>query len=72
MDRPLVIYLKLSDDKGLLVVPRVCTKKFGEWAFAYAAPHLYNTFPDGIRLAKTLDIFKNKLKTYLFRLAYDL
>ena len=60
-----------SDEKGLLVVPRVQTKKFGERAFAYAAPHLFNGLPIDIRLAKTLETFKNKLKTHFFRSAYD-
>ena len=38
-----------SNDKGLLAVLRVRTKKFGERAFAYAASYQYNPLPSDIR-----------------------
>ena len=46
-----------SSDQGLLVVPRVHTKKYGERTFALATLHLYNGLPIEIRLAKTLHIY---------------
>ena len=60
-----------SSEQGLLVVPRVRTKKYGERAFSFAAPHLYNSLPQKIRMANTIDTFKANLKTHLFRLAYE-
>ncbi len=60
-----------SSDQRLLVVPKVRTKKYGERAFSFAAPHLYNSLPEKIRMANTIDTFKANLKTHLFRLAYE-
>ena len=51
-----------SEDKGLLVVPRVRTKKYGERAFAYAAPYLFNTLSEDIHLAKSLESLRLSLK----------
>ena len=59
-----------SCDQGLLVVPRVHTKKYAERTFSFAAPHFYNSLPAEIRMAKTIDTFKAHLKTYLFKMAY--
>ena len=60
-----------SCEQGLLVVPRVRTKKYGERAFSFAAPHLYNSLPVKIRMTGTIDTFKANLKTYLFKLACE-
>ncbi len=60
-----------SSEKGLLVVPKVRTKTYGSRAFAHAGPKLFNTLPEAIRLAPTYNSFRSKLKTHLFRLAYD-
>ncbi len=52
------------------VIPKVCTKTYGEQAFSYAAPATYNKLPPEITQSTSLGIFKPKLKTYLFELAY--
>ena len=39
-------------------------------AFSAVAPQLWNTFPTEIRLVPSLDVFKNHLKTWLFRQAF--
>ena len=53
-----------------LVVPKVNTKRYGEAAFCYYAPHLWNTIPVELRTAATENIFKKQLKTHLFNLVY--
>ena len=41
-------------------------RTFGERAFSYSAPRLWNALPKFIRDSLTLDQFKKQLKTYLF------
>lgn len=48
-----------------LVVPR-SRRSQGDRAFSIAAPRLWNTLPLDIRTATSVNIFKNKLKTWLF------
>ena len=45
--------------------------KFAMSAFCYAAPALMNKLPKAIRDSKSVEVFKNNLKTYLFRKGYD-
>ena len=54
-----------SSKKYLLVTPRTHTS-YGNRAFSYAAPTLWNTLPIAIHTASSLDTFKLQLKTYLF------
>ena len=42
----------------------------GGRSFTYAAPFLWNNLPDDLRNTELLNIFKRKLKTYLFRTAF--
>lgn len=58
-----------SSSSCLLTVPRTRTKQ-GEAAFSSYAPHIWNTIPGEYKAAETLNSFKSKIKTYLFRLAY--
>lgn len=60
-----------SSGRGLLLIPKVRTKTHGEAAFCYYGPHLWNSLPEDLRTAESVDIFKNKLKTHLFSLAFD-
>ena len=53
-----------------LIVPRFNTS-FGERAFAVAGPRLWNSLPPELRLCPSISIFKSKLKTYLFRQAFN-
>ncbi len=52
-----------------LEIPRVHTKQ-GESAFSYYATRSWNQLPEEIRCAKTLAIFKSRLKTHLFSCAF--
>ena len=53
-----------------LQVPRMKTK-YGERAFSYAAPSLWNALPDFVKSAKNVKTFKKLLKTYLFQKEYS-
>jgi hypothetical protein len=46
--------------------PRVHTVSYGDRAFAVAAPKLWNSIPYHIRSSPSTNVFKHKLKTYLF------
>ena len=59
-----------SSDTELITVPKARTKRHGEAAFSFYAPKLWNTLPEHLRLAETVETFKHALKTYLFELAY--
>ena len=43
---------------------------FGERAFVFAAPKLWNALPRTIRESTSVDTFKGKLKTHLFEKAF--
>lgn len=49
-----------------LVIPRAKCKTFGDRSFSVSGPRLWNNIPMDIRSSTTLDIFKSKLKTFLF------
>ena len=58
-----------SNNQNLLYIPKSRTK-YGERAFSTLAPRLWNHLPINIRMAKTNDSFRSKLKTHLFHNSY--
>ena len=60
-----------SAGKHLLEVPNVRLKSYGDRAFSVAAPKQWNEIPLDIKLSRSVDVFKSRLKTYLFRLAFN-
>ena len=42
----------------------------GDWAFEIRAPALWNSLPHVIRATSTLDTFKLRVKTHLFKIAF--
>ena len=44
---------------------------YGDRAFSVCGDRLWNELPEEVKCAKSLDSFKRKLKTYLFREAYE-
>ena len=60
-----------SASKHLLEVPSVRLKSYGDRAFSVAAPKHWNDIPLDIKLSGSVDVFKSRLKTYLFRLAFS-
>ena len=55
-----------SDNQLLLDVPKssLQLKYHGDRAFSVAGPTLWNALPNEIRLYKSIDSFKNNLKTH--------
>ena len=61
-----------SDDQGLLHIPKTNCKTLGDRSFAYAAPQLWNFLPLNVRNCDSISVFKKRLKTFLFRKAFNL
>ena len=60
-----------SSAQLVLDVPKSRTKMYGDRAFSVAAPRLWNALPVPLRLEKSYETFKRKLKTYLFQKSYN-
>ena len=65
-------YSLRSNEQNLLIVPKKMRKTFGDRAFAKAGPFLWNELPADIREASTVETFKSRLKTFLFKKAFYL
>ena len=65
--------LRRNDDcAALLTFPKIRTKKtLADRSFSCAAPRLCNLLPTTIRSTSSLDIFKIRLKTFLFNRAFN-
>ena len=48
-----------SSGTGLLVVPKVRPKTYGETSFHHYGPRLWNSLPESLRAAETADVFKD-------------
>ncbi|KAF7663211.1 hypothetical protein LDENG_00216990 [Lucifuga dentata] len=59
-----------SSHQGLLSVPRSRLKTKGDCAFEVMVPKLWNSLPLDLRTVDTVGIFKKKLNTHLFKLAF--
>ena len=59
-----------SSSQGYLTVPATKLKTYGDRAFSAAAPKLWNQLPIELRKSASVELFKKKLKTFLFKLAY--
>ena len=59
-----------SADKLLLSKP-IMKLKVGERSFRYAAPNVWNSLPFELRSCNSLTIFKRKLKTHFFKIAFE-
>ena len=61
-----------SDDQGLLHIPKTNCKTLVDRSFAHAAPQLWNSLPLNVRNCDCISVFKKRLKTFLFRKAFNL
>ena len=61
--------LRSSQDTTRLITP-VSNRTFGDRAFSFCAPRLWNALPPTIRESPSVDCFKSCLKTYLFKQSY--
>lgn len=59
-----------SAGQHLLKVPRSRFKQWGDRSFAVAGPKLWNLLPIELRSITDRPLFKAKLKTYLFKMAF--
>ncbi len=50
--------------------PRSRLKFKGDRAFAVAAPRLWNQLPTDIKSAPSISVFKSRLKTHLYSMAF--
>ena len=64
--------LRSSSDKLRLVTVPYNLKTYGYRSYSVQAPILWNSLPFHIRSADSINSFKSKLKTYLFKSAYNL
>lgn len=55
-----------SSAKAILLIPKTHCKSFGDRSFAVAGPRLWSDLPSDIQFAPTLQVFRTKLKTWLF------
>ena len=60
-----------SEQQLRLEQPRTKSSRYGERAFSVAAPRLWNGLPVDVKEADTLESFKMRLKTHLFKIAYN-
>ena len=52
--------------------PNFNMKTYGQRAFSVAVPRLWNKLPFEIRACSDVNLFKSKLKTFLFKKVYDI
>ena len=60
-----------SSNQNLLMEPRHKMKTYGSRAFSVAAPRIWNGLTEDLRSSETHSSFLSKLKTHLFRRAFD-
>ena len=65
-------HLRSSNDSRLLKSPDITKTSLGNRSFSVSAPCIWNSLPREIRHSDSLSKFKSSLKTFLFRLSYDL
>ena len=63
--------LRSLSETASYITPRLRTK-FGERAFSFSGPASWNSLPTDLRTVSDTSDFKKKLKTYLFKLAFDI
>ena len=59
-----------SSSMKLLSVQKFYLKTYGARALSISAPTLWNQLPNSIRHSATLEIFKSRVKTFLFKQAF--
>ena len=64
--------LRSSKDHLRLEEPNFNMKTYGQRAFSVAAPRLWNKLPFEVRACSDVNLFKSKLKTFLFKKVYDI
>ena len=60
-----------QDNSVLYKIPFTKAKTFADKSFGVAGPRIWNGLPIDVRQSGTVDSFKTKLKTFLFRKCYS-
>ena len=60
-----------SADRALLVVPRHNLERYGRRSFSRAGPTLWNARHEDLRSTVCMNKFKTHLKTYYFKIAFN-
>ena len=60
-----------SNGSLILNVPRSNTKSWGDRAFSIAGPRIWNSLPIELRMITNIEEFKSRLKTHLFKVAFE-
>ena len=60
-----------SSQKNLLECPVLGTRFYGESAFSFGGPLLWNAVPLHLKEANSVNTFKSLLKTFLFQEYYN-
>ena len=63
--------LRSSQDKFIFEKPKMNLWSYGERAFVYAGPLVWNSLPQDIRSLKNIETFKKYLKSHFFKLAFN-
>ena len=58
-------------DRALLVVPRYNLKRYGRRSFFRAGPTLWNALPEDLRSTECMNKFKAHLRTFYFKIAFN-
>ena len=66
-----IIRVISKSDERVVRVRFEITKSYEDKAFSVASPKQWNDLPLDIKLSGSVDVFKSRLKTYLFRLSID-
>ena len=62
-----------SSSHSRLVIPQLSkTVLFGERSFTVGGPSLWNHLPDNVKEAGCIELFKQRLKTHLFRQSFEI
>ena len=56
-----------SSSSNNFFIPRIHLKGFGERAFTFSGPSVWNALPQELKSCSTLGHFKKQMKTHLFR-----
>ena len=60
-----------SSSQGFLYIPRTNLVSAGDRAFSVTGPKLWNRLPEAIRKSSSITVFKQNLKTHLFKQYYQ-
>ena len=61
-----------SSSTNQLTIPKTALKRYGDRAFSVAGPVLWNSLLVTVKDCQSVASFKRNLKTYFFKIAYDL